>query len=229
MELVNFLNEFEDIDKRVIKVDVREPKSMFELVQKIAPEFDMIAERAIMKTGDYSFRNVGIERKESDYEDINDVLTKADELKRGFKYPFVLISCNLEDIIINNKRRGGNKISSIRGLTASLAARGVYPIFCSDKENMVRIMLKMFDKISDSKKREKFQPIRPEPTTHDWKIHVLCGLPHVGEVLAKRLLEYFGSVKDVMVASVNQLTEVEGIGKTIAEEIIEVINEDEEK
>lgn len=56
------------------------------------------------------------------------------------------------------------------------------------------------------------------------QLYVLQGLPKIGPTLAKRLLKHFRSVSDVMSASVEALTEVEGIGKVSAEKIREVLD-----
>ena len=55
------------------------------------------------------------------------------------------------------------------------------------------------------------------------KLYILQGLPAVGPMLAKRLMEHFGSVSRVMNAKVNELMKVDGIGKSSAEKIREVL------
>lgn len=56
------------------------------------------------------------------------------------------------------------------------------------------------------------------------QLYILQGLPQVGPTIAKRLLEHFKSVSKVMNASVQALTEVDGIGKVTAEKIREVLD-----
>ena len=56
------------------------------------------------------------------------------------------------------------------------------------------------------------------------QLYLLQGLPQVGPKLAKRLLLHFKSVSKVMNASVQALTEVDGIGKISAERIREVLD-----
>ena len=51
------------------------------------------------------------------------------------------------------------------------------------------------------------------------QLYILQGLPDIGPVLAKRLLDHFKMVKAVFNASVNELLEVEGIGLTKAKKI----------
>jgi len=52
----------------------------------------------------------------------------------------------------------------------------------------------------------------------------LHGLPQVGPKLAKRLIRHFKSVSKVMNASVQALTDVDGIGKISAKKIREVLD-----
>ena len=57
------------------------------------------------------------------------------------------------------------------------------------------------------------------------QLFILQGLPGVGPERASRLLEKFGSIREVISASCNELQAVEGIGKSIAEQIKWTVNE----
>lgn len=57
------------------------------------------------------------------------------------------------------------------------------------------------------------------------QLYVLQGLPNVGPVRAKRLLEQFGSVENVMTAPVEALAEVDGIGPKTAQSVRWVVEE----
>ena len=52
-----------------------------------------------------------------------------------------------------------------------------------------------------------------------YKEMVVAGLPGVGPVISKRLLEHFGSVEKIFMASEEQLRKVDGIGKKLAKNI----------
>jgi len=58
------------------------------------------------------------------------------------------------------------------------------------------------------------------------QLYLLQGLPQIGPLLAKRLIEHFHSVSHVMNASIEELTEVDGIGRASAEKIREVLDEE---
>lgn len=57
------------------------------------------------------------------------------------------------------------------------------------------------------------------------QLFILQGLPGVGPEKADRLLKQFGSIEAVMTASYKELRSVEGIGKSIAEQIRQAVNE----
>ena len=52
---------------------------------------------------------------------------------------------------------------------------------------------------------------------------VIEGLPNVSSVIAKRLLGHFGSIRSIANASIEELIEVEGVGKKISAEIVELL------
>jgi len=56
------------------------------------------------------------------------------------------------------------------------------------------------------------------------QLYLLQGLPQVGPMLAKRLIEHFRSVSKIMNASIDELTEVDGIGRVSATKIREVLD-----
>ena len=63
---------------------------------------------------------------------------------------------------------------------------------------------------------------RPFQTTFDddgRQLFLVQGLPNVSATLAQRLLEHFGSVKGIADASPEQLMEVDGVGRVIAQGI----------
>jgi len=57
------------------------------------------------------------------------------------------------------------------------------------------------------------------------QLYILQGLPSVGRERADRLLDRFGSVEAVMIAGIDDLQTVDGIGKNIAEKIKWAVSE----
>ncbi len=52
------------------------------------------------------------------------------------------------------------------------------------------------------------------------------GLPNVSAVIARRLLNHFGSFRDIANAKEEELMQVPGVGKGIAADIVHVLNSD---
>ena len=52
----------------------------------------------------------------------------------------------------------------------------------------------------------------------------MSSLPNVGEVLARNLIDHFGSIADIANASVEELREVEGVGEKKATQIYEAFH-----
>lgn len=219
-----FLKELHNAEGRIIKVDVHEPPEMIEVLEGVAQKYDMEVQVDVLQVGDYAFRNVGIERKEDDFINVPDVLAKAEELHRAYDKAYLMTSKNLSDVIKDDEKHHGSRWNeSIKGLTASLVARGVEPIFCPTKEVMCEIMCKMFDKLTDGKDRAIEQPIRPQPTRRDWQLYIISSLPNVGEVMSMKLLAHFGTVRNIFTACPEELMEVDGVGSTIANRINNVL------
>ena len=55
---------------------------------------------------------------------------------------------------------------------------------------------------------------------------IVEGFPNVSSVIAKRLLDHFGSIRAIINASEKELCEVNGVGKNIASKIIDILNEE---
>ncbi|MFW9922815.1 MAG: ERCC4 domain-containing protein, partial [Candidatus Thorarchaeota archaeon] len=73
---------------------------------------------------------------------------------------------------------------------------------------------------------DKTPTIRSEKTpidTSELLEFIVAGFPKINTVLAKRILAKFGSLEKFFAASIDEIQEIKGIGKKIAEEIKEII------
>ncbi|MBN2065874.1 MAG: DEAD/DEAH box helicase family protein [Candidatus Thermoplasmatota archaeon] len=81
----------------------------------------------------------------------------------------------------------------------------------------------------EQREDKKIVAVRGEKTTmslRDRQQFIVEGLPNVSAVLAKRLLDRFGSIKDIVNASEKELCQVNGVGKHIASDILAVLHAD---
>jgi ERCC4-related helicase/ERCC4-type nuclease len=141
-------------------------------------------------------------------------------LRRSFTRPIVIIEG--EGLL----DAGGMNPASIYGALASIVTDYGIPVIQTRDDRETATM------ISAISKRE-YAESRPTATrvdlgaglVQDRQHFIIEGLPGVSAVLARRLLDHFGSVRAVLLAPEEELMEVKGVGKKIATEIAKVIDE----
>lgn len=203
-----------------ITVDYREKSSG--LPELLAPHFTVTL-RAI-SYGDYLINErITVERKTaSDFliSIIDSRLFKqAANLKKRCFHPLLLIEGNPFATGLDFDPR------AIRGALLSIQCAWRIPIiFSRSKQDTADILVMIGqqdeDRTDDAPMRGGYRPKRVKGR----QLYLLQGLPDIGPRLAQRLLDHFQSVGRVMNATVEELTEVEGVGRTRAEKIREILD-----
>jgi DNA ligase (NAD+) len=81
---------------------------------------------------------------------------------------------------------------------------------------------KNFRQISPSLQAEKLlAELEKAKTKELWRVLVSLNIRHVGPVAARALAQYFGSVDAIRAASVDELAAVDGVGRIIAESVLD--------
>ncbi|MFN4132906.1 MAG: ERCC4 domain-containing protein [Candidatus Hadarchaeales archaeon] len=143
---------------------------------------------------------------------------QAKAMIENFKCPVLIIE---GDDIYNRRKIHPN---AIRGALAALAIEFRIPILWSkDGRETAELLLSLARR--KQLKEEKPLPLRRKLGTRDFQKLIVESLPGVSAVLARRLLEHFGTVEKIMCASEYELMEVEGIGKKKAAEIRRVLTQ----
>lgn len=95
-------------------------------------------------------------------------------------------------------------------------------LFSRDRNETVMWLSVLHDRATS--KRESRMDVRPSPRSgasfKDQQLWLLSGIRGLGAKYAKRLLDCFGSVRNVFNASEEELSSVEGIGKKRAYKIV---------
>jgi len=182
---------------------------------------------------------VGIERKGSDF--VSSMMDERldqqlKELVDNFKYPFLFIEYDSFLAMIQDNMAIGSK--RLMGELTSIAARHRVTIhwtgnYQTIKEPLephpyyvpyaVRVIEKFYDGRNETK-QSLYTPIRRQATPQEVKLDIASRFPRVGRTKAVRLLDHFGSVKNITNATKEQLMEVKGIGEGLAKEIYEAVN-----
>jgi len=111
-------------------------------------------------------------------------------------------------------------------LSAVTMGLGISIITCKDSQETARFLL-----AGAKKERKRGQPVKLRAgksamILSEQQRYILEGLPNISAKLAQRLLSHFKTVRAVFTASEKELTEVSGVGKTIAKDIRKAIDEE---
>lgn len=147
------------------------------------------------------------------------LFTQVSNLKRHCIHPVVLIEGNPFKTGLDFDE------AAIRGAIISIQAIWYVPIMYSRSKDETKDILLMIGRQEETYMdvvplRGGYRPKRLKSR----QLFILQGLPRVGPTAAKRLLEHFRSVSNALNAPVEELIQVDGIGRASAEKIREVLD-----
>ncbi len=214
-------------EKVKIYVDYREKGSG---VIKQLIDLGVELELEKLESADYILSSrVGIEFKTVDdfVQSILDgrIMDQIRELKRNFERPIVLVE-GINDIYsVRNIHP-----NAIRGMIANIIVSYGIPLVYTKSQLETASLLHVIAKREQEDLKRDFMP-HGEKRVADTKWlqeYIVSSLPGIGATLAKPLLKHFKSIKAIVNASVDELKEVEKIGKKKAEEIRKILDEEYE-
>lgn len=217
------LKDYQKKDKQVkIIVDHREYRS--NVVRNLSVRGASI-EPQQLDTGDYVLSSrLGVERKNVDdfLQSLIDgkLFRQVAHLRDAYSRPVLII----EGEGLLTKRNISH--NAIFGSIVSIIVDFGIPIITTknalETADLLNIMARR-----EQREDKKEVAVRGEKTSmslREKQQFIVEGLPNVSAVLAKRLLGRFGSIKNIINASEEELREVDGIGENIASEILKILN-----
>ncbi|CAD7769074.1 ATP-dependent RNA helicase DbpA [Candidatus Methanoperedenaceae archaeon GB50] len=220
-QLLEF-TEPEDQNHPQIYIDHREIRS------PVARELERLGAQIKLErleVGDYTLSDrVCIERKTTGdllstvTDEGRNLFTQLSDLTRNYERPLLIIE---GDNLYTERRIHPN---AIRGLLATITVDFHIPIISTTSpEETAAIIYTIAKREQRGKKRSPTQHGRKTcQTLREQQEYVISSISNIGPVAARRLLQHFKSIRAIVSASEDELTEVEGIGKRTAERIIEV-------
>lgn len=211
-----------------IYVDTREKYSA---IYDYLIHTDAIIETKPLQVGDFILSDrVGVERKEvHDFlQSIIDkrLLEQLPLLHNTFECPLLIIEgfediYNLRDIHPN----------ALRGMIAWITVDMKIPIIpTKDAEETAAFLITIAQREQIEEKRGVYlQGKRKPKTTKDLQEHILSSLPGVGRTIAQNLLREFDTIKNIVNADEEKLTNVKKIGKKKAHEIKKILEQEYKK
>ena len=217
------LMDYQKKDAQVkIIVDNREYRS--QVIRNLAVK-GVSVEPQQLDVGDYVLSSrIGVERKSVD-DFLNSLIDgklflQISRLRDAYSRPVLI----LEGEGILTKRNISH--NAIFGSFVSIVVDFGIPILTTKDSIETADLLQVMAK-REQRKDKKSVAIRGEKTsmsTRERQQFVVEGFPNVSSVIAKRLLDHFGSLRAIVIASEEELQEVNGVGKRIASEIFELLN-----
>ncbi len=213
------LIDFESAPKPTIYVDTREFRS--DVVKYLSENYSIVPKQ--LSIGDYIISDrIVVERK-----DVNDFLeslkdgrlfSQLVEMRRNYEVPVLIIEG--ESLFI----RGFHE-NSIYGALASIIADYKVPIiFTKDARETAKFIDALLKREFSGKKEIALRKEKRPMSDEERQRYIVESLPNVSAKLSQRLLEHFGTVRDVINAEVGELIQVKGIGRKTAEEIYDIVN-----
>ena len=213
--------------KPKVVVDTRENQN----IVKHLEDFGAIVELKQLLVGDYiCSERVGIEKKTiSDFlgSIVNQrIFTQIADLKQSYERPVLMIEGNPE--VLNFERNVHP--NAIRGVLSSIAIDYSIPIMWTANTKESAGMIHWIAKREQDDMKKEIQ-IRAKTTPFSDANHqefIVAGLPTVSNILSRRLLKKFKTVKKVFSAKQEQLMKIDGIGEEKAKKIWEMLNKEYE-
>ena len=149
------------------------------------------------------------------------LLQQVKNLKNNFERPLLIIEGTDDIYSVRNVHA-----NAIRGMLAAITVDFGVPVLYTKNVKDTALMLKTIAKREQEEIGVDFNvhPEKKNLSIKEQQEYIVSSLPGVGTALARPLLKYFKSVKNVVNAEQKQLEEVEKIGKKKAEKIRDILD-----
>jgi DNA excision repair protein ERCC-4 len=211
-----------NIESLRIVVDERERKSGIpDLLKAVGINLEI----KTLPVGDYIVAPETIVERKSISDLISSIFDgrlfdQCNRLKEHFAHPILLMEGDVDEIeqIVENPL-------VFYGALASIAIDFKIPIVPTPNATHTAKLLVSMCSRKDVSKGPFLKKIRKSDDLARQQLSILCSLPGVGEKLASRMLEKFGSPVRTLNASLADLAKVEGLGEARAKKIKQMLEQ----
>ncbi len=202
-------------------VDERESKSGIpDLLKHLGVKIEMTN----LPVGDYIVAPETVVERKSIYDFISSVFDgrlfdQCNRLKEHFEHPVIIMEGNVDEI---------EKITEnplvFYGAASSVALDFKIPVIPTPNASHTAKLLISMCVRQGNLKGPFLKKIRKSGDLKRQQLSILCSLPGVGEKLATRMLEKFGSPTNSLNASLSDLAKIKGMGESRAEKIRKILD-----
>ena len=207
-------------DLRMV-VDERERKSG---IPDLLKEVGVKVELKNLPVGDYIVASETVVERKSIYDFISSVFDgrlfdQCNRLKEHYESPAIIIEGDIDEIdnITENPL-------VFYGAISSIILNFKIPIVPTPNASSTAKLLIAMCARQGNMKGPFLKKIRKSGDMNNQQLSVLCSLPGVGQTLASRMLERFGSPSNSLNASVAELSKIKGMGDARAQKIRKILD-----
>ncbi|HXX05804.1 MAG TPA: ERCC4 domain-containing protein [Candidatus Bathyarchaeia archaeon] len=207
-------------DLRIV-VDERERKSGIpDLLKGIGVKVEL----KNLPIGDYIVASETVVERKSIYDFISSVFDgrlfdQCNRLKEHYDNPAIIIEGNIDEI---------DKITEnplvFYGAISSVVLDFKIPVIPTPNASSTAKLLVAMCARQGQMKGPFLKKIKKSGNINNQQLSILCSLPGVGEKLATRMLEKFGSPNNSLNASVADLAKIQGMGDARAQKIRKILD-----
>tara|TARA_R110002110_G_scaffold366509_1_gene576582 strand:- start:46 stop:753 length:708 start_codon:yes stop_codon:yes gene_type:complete len=218
---------------KILFIDNRERSGLEDLVKKYIDKKEKLFHQTKQNMiADYAFNSVGIEAK-SIHDYMGSMMSghleqQLNNLDDNYNNAILLIWGTLDQYVAQ-AMKGGRKMrfqktwaSYVGSLARYCTDYDIQIITFPDRSSAARFICKRFEKDGTLGSSSTYRVLR-KTASEDMRIDTLRAAG-ASEAIAHKLLEKFGSVAEISVAPVKELTEIVGLGKIRATRISNVLN-----
>lgn len=207
-------------DLRMV-IDEREKKSG---IPDLLREIGIKTEMTNLPIGDYIVASETVVERKSIHDFITSVFDgrlfdQCERLRKHFEHPVIIIEGDVDEIaqITENPL-------VFYGAVSAIALDFKIPILPTPNASNTAKLLVAMSARQGKTKGPFLKKIRKSGDVQRQQLLVLCSLPGVGEKLASRMLEKFGSLGNSLNASAIELSKIEGMGESRAQKIRKLLD-----
>ena len=176
-----------------------------------------------LKKGDYVINDEIVVERKSAEDFIQSLIsgrlfTQCARLRKSYVRPFLLLE--------GDPYHTAHKIDSraVKGALLSIVSSWQIPVIHSENtDDTVNLLIMLGNQTLRQAHLVPYNGRKPR-RIRNHRLRFLQGLPNTGPLTASRLYEHFGTIREIVNASVEDLLEVEGVGKKTAGKIHEFLS-----
>lgn len=207
-------------DLRMV-IDEREKKSG---IPDLLKEVGVKVEMKNLPVGDYIVASETVIERKSVHDFISSVFDgrlfdQCNRLREHFEHPAIIIEGNVDEIAQITE----NPLVFYGAVSAVTLDFKIPVVPTPNAANTAKLLVAMCTRQGKTK-GPFLKKIRKSGDVNRQQLSVLCSLPGVGEKLASRMLEKFGSPSNSLNASITELSKIEGMGESRAQKIRKLLD-----